>query len=335
MSIVPPPPRDDTPYGGDDRDAMWGPGAAAAQRGQSAPDASRRDDPVPAAPRLDEPFLAASRRDDTFRAASRRDDTPVGTIRPIPLGDIAGVDDLVDFRPRRRILRTPRRPRPSGGPGSAGSAGRQPRPARQPVVKRRRRGRVVVRLVLLAFVAAVAYFGITFFQVWSTGRSDQARAVDAIVVMGAAQYDGTPSPQLAARLDHAAALYEQGLAPIVVVTGGKQSGDRFTEAEASAAYLADRGVPDGAILRENSGHTTYESLDGVADLLAARGLGRVLIVTDPFHSLRSRLVAQDVGLTAYVSPTPSSVVTGGTELRHEIEEAAGIAVGRLIGLDRI
>lgn len=199
----------------------------------------------------------------------------------------------------------------------------------------RRRGRLAVRLLALAFVAVVVYLGVTFVQVWSTGRSDQARQVDAIVVMGAAQYDGTPSPQLAARLDHAASLYAEGLAPIVVVTGGKQAGDRFTEAEASAAYLNQRGVPDGAIVRENNGRTTYESLAGVADLLAARGLGRVLIVTDPFHSLRSRLIAQDVGLTAYVSPTPSSVVTGGTELRHEVQEAVGIAVGRLIGLDRI
>lgn len=279
MSIAPPPPRDNTPYGG-----------------------------------------------------TARDDTPVGTIRPIPLGEIAGVDDLVDFRPRRRILRSPRPSQPSRLPrtrpaGRRSSAGRR--------VKPRRRGRVVVRLLALAFVAVIVYVGVTFLQVWSTGRSDQARPVDAIVVMGAAQYDGTPSPQLAARLDHAAVLYADGLAPIVVVTGGKQSGDRFTEAEASAAYLVDRGVPDSAIVRENNGHTTYQSLGGVADLLEARGLDRVLIVTDPFHSLRSRLMAQDVGLTAYVSPTPSSVVTGGTELRHEVEEALGIAVGRLIGLDRI
>lgn len=267
----------------------------------------------------------------------QRDDTPVGIIRPIPLGEIAGVDDLVDFRPRRRVLRPRRRtgapPGPRGPSTPSGPSGSS-RP-RRTSVRRRRRGRVVVRLVLLALVAVVVYVGITFVQVRSTGRSDQARPVDAIVVMGAAQYDGRPSPQLAARLDHAVTLYRDGLAPIVVVTGGKQAGDRFTEAEASAAYLTERGVPDGAIVRENAGRTTYESLAAVADLLEARGLERVLIVTDPFHSLRSRLIAQDVGLTAYVSPTPSSVVTGGAELRHELQEAAGIAIGRIIGLDRI
>jgi uncharacterized SAM-binding protein YcdF (DUF218 family) len=191
------------------------------------------------------------------------------------------------------------------------------------------------RLLLLAVVAVFVYFGVTFFQVWSTGRADQARAVDAIVVMGAAQYDGTPSPQLAARLDHAADLYALGLAPRVVVTGGKQPDDRFTEAEASAHYLTRRGVPAEAIVLENAGRTTYESLQGVADILGARQLDSVLIVTDPFHSLRSRLIAQHAGLTAYVSPTPSSVVTGGNELRRELLEAAGIGIGRLLGFDRI
>ena len=98
--------------------------------------------------------------------------------------------------------------------------------------------------------AVVGYYLVSLYQVWSTGRSDQARPVDAIVVMGAAQYDGDPSPQLAARLDHVAELWPQGLAPLVVVTGGNQPGDRFTEAEASAAYLVERGVPADAIVLE-------------------------------------------------------------------------------------
>ena len=122
-----------------------------------------------------------------------------------------------------------------------------------------------------------------------------------------------PSPQLAARLDHVAELWPQGLAPLVVVTGGNQPGDRFTEAEASAAYLVERGVPEAAILREDEGTTSYESLRGVADVLGERGLDDVLIVTDPYHALRSRLIAEEVGLQAHVSPTPDSVVTGGSD----------------------
>ena len=187
----------------------------------------------------------------------------------------------------------------------------------------------------LVVLVIVGYYFVSLYQVWSTGRSDQARPVDAIVVMGAAQYDGDPSPQLAARLDHVAELWPQGLAPLVVVTGGNQPGDRFTEAEASANYLAERGVPADAILQESAGHNSYESLQGAADLLAERGLSRVLIVTDPYHSLRSRLIAEDVGLTAYVSPTPTSVVTRGESLGRELREAAGVAIGRLVGFDRL
>jgi len=195
--------------------------------------------------------------------------------------------------------------------------------------------RRAVRVLLLLVVAVAGYFVITLFQVWSTGRADQARAVDAIVVMGAAQYDGDPSPQLAARLDHVVELWPEGLAPLVVVTGGNQPGDRFTEAQASADYLAERGVPQDAIVLEDQGRTSYESLQGVADLLAARGLDSVLVVTDPYHSLRSRLIARDVGLTAYVSATPTSVVTGGESFGRHLREAAGIAVGRLVGFDNL
>jgi uncharacterized SAM-binding protein YcdF (DUF218 family) len=203
------------------------------------------------------------------------------------------------------------------------------------VISRRRWPRRVAWTSLALVVVLVLYYGITLWQVHATGRSDQARAVDAIVVLGAAQYDGRPSPQLAARLDHAVELWAQGLAGVMVVTGGKQPGDRFTEAEASAKYLEARGVPRTAILEETSGHSTYASLDGASTLLRQRGLFRVLLVTDPFHSLRARLIAQELGLVAYVSPTRTSPVRGGTAFRHEVEEAAGIAVGRLIGFRRL
>ncbi|MCU0259797.1 MAG: YdcF family protein [Ilumatobacteraceae bacterium] len=194
-------------------------------------------------------------------------------------------------------------------------------------------------LVLAGAVAVVAllvgYLLVSLLQVWSTGRSDQSRPVDAIVVMGAAQYDGRPSPQLAARLDHVVELWPQGIAPLVVVTGGNRPGDRFTEAQSSAAYLVERGVPEDAIVLEDEGSSTWESLEGVAQLLDERGLERVLIVTDPYHSLRSRLIAQELGLTAYVSPTDRSVVTGAANLRRHLQEAAGVAVGRIVGFDRI
>jgi uncharacterized SAM-binding protein YcdF (DUF218 family) len=193
-----------------------------------------------------------------------------------------------------------------------------------------------VLLVVAGVVAlAVVYFLFSFWQVWSTGRTDQARSVDAIVVMGAAQYDGRPSPQLEARLDHVVELWTQGAADLIVVTGGKRPGDRFTEADASAAHLIDHGIPESSIVREGEGASTYESLAGAADLLSARGLDTVLIVTDPYHALRSRMTAADLGLRAYTSPTPTSIVTGANALERELGEAAGVAVGRVIGFERL
>ncbi len=188
---------------------------------------------------------------------------------------------------------------------------------------------------LLAVLLLAGYYGVSLYQVHHTGRTDQARAVDAIVVMGAAQYDGRPSAQLRARLDHAADLWRFGLAPIVVVTGGKQPGDRFTEADASTAYLIERGVPADVIVAENTSRTTYDSLVGVHSLLAERDFTTVLIVSDPFHLLRSRLIAEEVGLTAYTSPTPTTVITGGRAWQREFGEAAGVALGRIIGFDRL
>jgi uncharacterized SAM-binding protein YcdF (DUF218 family) len=152
--------------------------------------------------------------------------------------------------------------------------------------------------------------------------------------MGAAQYDGRPSPQLAARLDHALELWPEGLAPMLIVTGGNQPGDRFTEADASAEYLVDRGVPIDAIRLEGEGATTYESLRNVRETVGGE-VGSVLIVTDPYHALRSRLIAESLGFEAFVSPTPSSVVSGANEVRRELGEAAGVAVGRIIGFDRL
>jgi uncharacterized SAM-binding protein YcdF (DUF218 family) len=176
----------------------------------------------------------------------------------------------------------------------------------------------------------VLYFAGSLWFVLHVGDSDQARPVDAIVVMGAAQYDGRPSRQLAARLDHVVLLWQRGLAPMVITTGGNRPGDRFTESQASAKYLEARGVPAAAILQVG-GSTSYAELVAVRDLLRVRGGQRVLLVSDPYHSLRIRLVSQELGLTAYVSPTRTSPVKGYTAFRYEVKEAFGVGVGRIIG----
>ena len=196
-------------------------------------------------------------------------------------------------------------------------------------------GRIALLGVALLAGVAVLYFLVTLAQVWTTGRNQDAGPADAIVVMGAAQYDGRPSPQLAARLDHVLEIWPDDVAPLVVVTGGNIPGDRFTEAEASATYLAERGIPESALLLENAGSNTYESLAAVSDLLTARGMDEVIIVTDPDHALRSRLIAEEVGLDASVSSTQTSVVAGSDSFMRHLKEAGGVAAGRIIGFERL
>ncbi len=203
-------------------------------------------------------------------------------------------------------------------------------------IRRRRRWpkRVLIAVAAL-LVLLVAFYGAALYDVWSTGNHDQARPVDVIVVLGAAQYDGRPSPQLAARLDHALDLYERGLAPRIFVTGGKQPLDRFTEAASGARYLEDRGVPASAIMREDEGRTSWESLAAVASTLKQQDLHSVLLVSDPYHSARIKGMASELGLEAYVSPTRTSPVTGTDAFRRELKEAAGVAAARVIGWDRL
>ncbi len=191
------------------------------------------------------------------------------------------------------------------------------------------------RVIVTALACAALYYVINLLLVMGAARSDDARSVDAIVVLGAAQYDGRPSPQLAARLDHAVDLWNQGVAEHVMVTGGKMEADRFTEAEASRRYLVAAGVPDESILMEDAGRNTFDSLDSAADILLANDLQTVLLVTDPFHAKRSELIAAEVGLDAWSSPTPSSVVGSWTSARRQVLEAAGISVGRVIGFERL
>lgn len=194
--------------------------------------------------------------------------------------------------------------------------------------------KALIGLVLVVF----GYFVVTFAQVWAASRNDEARPVQAIIVLGAAQYNGTPSKALAARLDHAADLYKRKLAPLVVVTGGKQPGDLFTEAEASANYLQARGVPGSAIERETTSTNSYDELAATARFLKQRGILDVLLVSDPFHSYRIGAIASDLGLRAHVSPTPSSVFRGFDQLKALMRETIAVGGGRLIGyqsLDRI
>jgi len=191
-------------------------------------------------------------------------------------------------------------------------------------------------LIVAGVVALLAlYVVVTFGQVWYASHQDDARRAEAIVVLGAAQFNGKPSKVLAARLDHAADLYKRGLAPLIVVTGGKQPGDNFTEAEASANYLAQHGVPGGAIERETTSSNSYDELAATARFLHERGINDVVLVSDPFHAYRINAIAHDVGLNAHVSPTPTSPVHGIDNAEALLRETAAVAAGRLVGYDRL
>jgi uncharacterized SAM-binding protein YcdF (DUF218 family) len=187
---------------------------------------------------------------------------------------------------------------------------------------------IAVVVVLLAYPLYLAY------QVWSQSHRDENHSADAIVVLGAAQYDGEPSPIFKARLDQAAYLYREGFSTTVIVTGGKQEGDRFTEAEAGANYLVTQGVSSEAFLLENQGSTTFESLREVRDLADEHGIQSVLLVSDPMHSERIKRIAGDLGFSAVYS-SPASYISlnrsRATKARELAREVASIIAYEIFG----
>ena len=158
-----------------------------------------------------------------------------------------------------------------------------------------------VVLVLIALVLAYPlYLGLV---IWNQSHNDEVRSADAIVVLGAAQYNGEPSPIFKARLDQALYLFDEGLSRTMIVTGGKRKGDTFTEAATAEKYLRAHDVPEGAILSETKGRTTFESLKRVRRIARDAGIDTVLLVSDPLHSARLKMMATDLGFDeAYASP---------------------------------
>ncbi|WP_035950037.1 YdcF family protein [Parafrankia sp. EUN1f] len=185
--------------------------------------------------------------------------------------------------------------------------------------------RWAVRIVLMAVALLLVGSAATFGQVWWVGRGDDRRASDTLIVLGASQYDGRPSAILAARLDHALELYRAGVAPRVITVGGNQPGDRFTEAEVAATYLRDHGVPASAVLAVPQGRDTLSSMIAVAGLMDSRHWGSAVVVTDRWHSLRSRTIAADLGIAAVASPSTSGPANRGfgTQVHYILREGIG------------
>ncbi len=193
-----------------------------------------------------------------------------------------------------------------------------------------------LRIARWLLASAVLGYAVVFGWVWRMSRIDDRSPADAIVVLGAAQYNGRPSPVLKARLDHAIALYRAGLAPMVVVTGGIGTGDRMSEASVGHRYLRSHLVPDSAIVVRPDGRTTEESMRSVAEWMHERELARALLVSDPFHMARLSLEARRADLKPAISPTRTSPIVPGsrTEVGYLALEALKLpvaAVRTLVG----
>jgi len=188
-----------------------------------------------------------------------------------------------------------------------------------------------IRISLAALIAVSAYVGATYASIREVGKQVATAHADVIVVLGAAQYDGTPSPLLKSRLNHALSLYNAGLAPKIAVTGGKQSGDRFTEAAASRRWLKDRGVPVGNIISETTGHSTWESLHNLAPVLRTAGVQRVIVSSSAWHVQRCVLTLRELGFSVAASGAPSTV----RDSAKVLKETIGVSIGRIIGFRRL
>ena len=180
--------------------------------------------------------------------------------------------------------------------------------------------------VLLVILLLIAWYPAWLaFRIWSQSRQDEVHSADVIVVLGAAQYDGEPSPVFKARLDQAAYLYQEDLSDTVIVTGGKRPGDRFTEAHVAEDYLVEEhGIAEESVLQEEEGLTTFQSLSRVEEIAEDEGLDTALLVSDPMHSERVKRMALDLGFEeAYASwasyeRLDRSRETKAKELLHEV-----------------
>ena len=188
------------------------------------------------------------------------------------------------------------------------------------------------RLVLWVLAAVVGTWALSALAVLSWGARDEARPAAAIVVLGAAQYVGRPSPVLRARLDHAISLWRRGLAPRVILTGGTGAGDTTSEAAVGRRYAMRRGVPDSAIVLENRGRTTSESMRAVAGYMETRPSSKVILVSDPFHMLRLSILARRFGLTPYSSPTRTSPISRnvGEQGKYILSESMKVPTALLV-----
>lgn len=174
-------------------------------------------------------------------------------------------------------------------------------------VPTRRRRKMAVVALLLGIAAGAVFYIHTCLSIVAQAHMDERRPADAIVVFGAAEYYGRPSPVLRARLDHGLDLYRQDMAPFVITTGGSGKDPRFSEGGVGHDYLASRGVPDASLIEETQGGDTAQSAERVAVIMRANGLHTCLAVSDAYHLFRVKRLMSEEGLPCYGSPRPTSI----------------------------
>jgi uncharacterized SAM-binding protein YcdF (DUF218 family) len=193
--------------------------------------------------------------------------------------------------------------------------------------------KLIFRIVSILLSVVILYFAITFVQIWLTGHEHSTKHAQAILVFGTTEDNGTPSPELRARLDQALVLWHEGRAPWIAVTGGKRPGDQFTEAGASVTYLESHGVPAAKILK-GSGTDTWKNVSSIVPKLKRHHITTVLTVTDPFHEDRAMAIASSQGLTPYPSPVRNSPTVKHSLWKYYLKETFEVGVGRIIGFQR-
>ena len=196
--------------------------------------------------------------------------------------------------------------------------------------------RLTWRVTKLVALLLALYIAFTAIQVFWSSRRDEAAPADAIVVFGAAQYNGRPSPVLKARLDHAAQLYESDIASSIWVTGGKQEGDDVSEASAAATYLIrEHGISSDDVRLEVQGKDSWQELAAVARVLRREDATDVVLVSDAFHNARIKAIARELGLDPKASATATSPISGRKEAEYLVRETGAVAIGRIIGFRRL
>jgi uncharacterized SAM-binding protein YcdF (DUF218 family) len=193
--------------------------------------------------------------------------------------------------------------------------------------------KLILRIISALITIVIIYFAVTFVQIWLTGHEHSTRHAQAILVFGTTEDNGTPSPELQARLDQALVLWHKDRAPWIAVTGGKRPGDQFTEAGVSAAYLEGKGVPASKIL-VGAGTNTWQNVATVLPKLTSHHIKTVLTVTDPFHEDRAMAISSSQGLTPFPSPVRNSPTVKHSLWKYYAKETFEVGVGRIIGYGR-